>query len=146
MREIEIRYFPDLAESPAKPLVIDAHKELAKAGLTQGETEPNVNKNAWVAAAFDGEECVGFIAHSPYFNVNAIWIEQAYVKPSHRRRGIHAMMFERVVAQARIEGLKSVQSGTHVNNEKSRASMEKQGRKVFGLFYKYDVPGIFDNG
>lgn len=138
MDKITVTHHSSLCESPAFILVDDYRKEMKEKGFDQGGDVP-VNGHSWAVVAMDGDRCVGFMAHAPYLPVKAIWIESAYVHPEYRRRGIHGMMFDRVVDQAKIEGLTSVQGATDVRNVASISSMEKQGREVFGLMYRYNI-------
>ncbi len=139
MSGFTVEYFADLQDSPAVAL-IDAYKsEIIEKGFSQGANSVYITPNAWTVAAMDGNKCIGFMLHVPYSAVDALWIEAAYVAPEYRRKGIHKAMFKRVVRQAEIEGVSSVQGAAHVNNIASISSMERQGRHVTGIIYSYDV-------
>lgn len=136
---VKIEYGASLAESPAASLVEAYREEIKRLGFDQGGGATVIPDNAWVAYAMDGEECIGFSAHLPFEEINSMWIHAAYVVPHRRGEGIHSKLFERVVYQAELECHVSVQCGTHVENYAAQNAFEKQGRKVFGLMYRYDL-------
>lgn len=63
----------------------------------------------------------------------------AFVLPKYRRCGIHAKMYDLLKDHVKSNGYLSIESTVHVNNEASRKSMEKQGRKLTGYFYKEEL-------
>jgi GNAT superfamily N-acetyltransferase len=146
LNDIRIELYDDCQQSPALLLVAAYKDEIKRSGLGQGGDEVVVNLNSYTVAAMNGERCVGFILYAPYPAVNAMWIGDAYVDPDYRRKGIHGLMFNRVVEQARLNGFDSVQGATSVQNVASIASMEKQGRELFGVMYRYDVNKAGRNG
>lgn len=137
----KIEYFDDLAQSPSLGLIDAFNHELKSKGLDQGGGATVINPNAWTVAAMDGDECIGFCAHMPFKEADCLWIQAAYVVPHRRGEGVHSAMFKRVVEQARLECVSSVQCATHIDNEGARAAFHKQGRVPFGIMYRYNVNG-----
>lgn len=135
----KIEYFDDLATSPALGLIAAFNHEMNVNGFDQGAGAGIINPNAWTVAAMDGDECIGFCAHVPFPEADCLWIQAAYVVPHRRGEGVHTDMFERVVYQAKLENVSSVQCGTHIKNSKARTAFEAQGRVPFGIMYRYDL-------
>lgn len=135
----EVKLFDTLSEIPAAALVPEYHSEIVAAGCSQGNAKSETHMGSWAIAALIDGDCVGYMAVWPCISQDHLWISDAYVKPEHRRKGIHDLMFRRVVEQAKKEGVSQIQSGVHINNKASQASCEKQGRRIFGYFYAFDV-------
>lgn len=139
MSEFKIEFHARLSESPAAVLTEAYIEDIIAKDCVQTDARPVVNPHSWVSCAMIDGECVGFLELLPYPQINALWIASAYVSSDHRRKGIHSALFRDAVRQAKLEGFDSVECGVHINNKESIAAMAKQGRRVTGHFYSYDI-------
>jgi ribosomal protein S18 acetylase RimI-like enzyme len=140
---VKISLYSNCSHSPAWPMIPEHMDELVKGGLAETPYEyPAWNDVALVAFDDEHNSPIGFLIYR-YYDFNASWfIMQAYVRPEHRRRGVHTALFEALVARARArKDIREIRCGTSVHNHAAQAAFEKQGRKPYAIYYGFEVPG-----
>lgn len=129
--------FENQGLSPAVTMAQKMHMEL----LDKNLVSPSVMHPVWndpALVAYDKDIPVGTIVYR-YVTERATWfILSAYVEPEYRRMGVHTLLFSTLIERARIRGdILAIESGTHVNNHASIASMKKQGRVAVSINFDY---------
>lgn len=104
------------------------------------------NEEAFVFIARDeAEEAAGFTLLYPMFSsvrqVRVYTLNDLFVHPDHRRKGVGALLLDRAVQFGREQGAAGLQLETEVTNLKAQGLYEKEGwSKVEDeYFYTYDL-------
>ena len=92
---------------------------------------------AWV----DGELAGIIVWHEEKSN-KRLWLQQGYVAPAWRGKGIYSHLWNALVEKARELKQPSIGSGTRFNNDRMRAVAKKQGRRETSVILEFDVPPV----
>jgi ribosomal protein S18 acetylase RimI-like enzyme len=84
------------------------------AGIERGvELALAAGSSAWLVVALSSGMVVGIALANPIVSVEyggaALWIEELYVAPAHRRRGVARALLGFVAAEARNHGMRALQ-------------------------------------
>ena len=74
-----------------------------------------------------------------YREVSEVYIDELYVHPDHRRRGLGRALVSEVTSWAREVGAHRVRAGTLAANSEGRAFWERVGASAFTVTYTMDV-------
>lgn len=135
-----VQMFNDAGHSPAWPLVPHAMVDIEKMGF---DFQPHVAP-AWndpcMAAIDEHGRAIGFLIYR-YDAVKSSWfIMLSWVKPEHRRKGVHSALFNALVERAKKRGdILMIDCGTHVNNHAAQAAFAAQGRAQTAIMYSYHL-------
>lgn len=134
---IKVEYVKRLVQTPAWPLTFKAIVELQE----QDKLMPTFSGLSYQVEGFvaydDNKELVGFIAFEFEEWDNTYSIGLAYVRPEHRRKGAHTLMFNALVDRMHEHSVSAITSGTHINNVEAQAAFERQGRVATFIRYRY---------
>lgn len=132
-----VNFFKNYGLSPGATMVQKMQLEL----LAKGFANPEMIQSGWdepALVAYEDEKPVGVLVYRPLSFRAAWFILHAYVEPEHRRKGVHALLFETLVQRAKLSGdVNVIESGAHVDNTASIRSMRKQGRVETHLHFEY---------
>jgi GNAT superfamily N-acetyltransferase len=82
---------------------------------------------------------IGVLTYTKQDWANQFVIVLAYVKPPHRRQGIHTAMFNALVRRAEEQKISVILSGSSIRNMVSRAAQRSQGRIESGVITRFKV-------
>lgn len=134
---IEVKSFDQMAHKDVTLLATLGWVENVEHGLSSGELNSHYSYKAFVAYV-DGAP-VGVVTWEKLGSSNRLWINQSYVKPEFRRRGVYTKMWEYVVEKAKELKVFEIASGTHPNNAEMRAVAKKLGRTETGIIMSMKV-------
>ncbi len=137
-----VLYHENVGHSPVWEYIPLAYEELHEQGLHVTPTVyPAWNDQALVAVEENyPNDPWGFMIYR-YDHVKCSWfILLSYVRPEHRRKGIHTELFRGLVQRgvARDDILK-IESGTHFHNGTAQAAFKAQGRVPVAIMYEYTL-------
>lgn len=124
----------------AAPLVAGFRTELNR--LRRNETELDITAGAEemreyldrgypVFAAKENGEMIGYMVCR--VDEPCVWVESLFVAPTHRRRGVAGMLFEKAEEVAASYGDDTVYNFVHPNNEACIAFLRSRGYTVLNL-------------
>lgn len=139
---ISIKFYEQINNTPAIPILIDANKFLLDNRLAEPLTLINWDQSAFVAFANRTEEAetIGVLSFEKSKWQKRIYIAIGYVDPKWRKSGIYNQLWQKLVEYAQKEEFKQIASVTHVNNTLMREVASRQGRKEISINISFDVP------
>ena len=138
MSAITYRHYDRLADSPVLTRALEVHAALRRSGETN-VLVPALDGQ--VLAAFHGRECIGLLVWSECEDESVWWTELGWVAEAHRHAGIYRALWQRCVARAKRAGIRAIDGGHAVINEKMPAVMRSLGREPVAVVYRYWVGG-----
>lgn len=136
---MRIEHYEGLNFTPALKLAVRGWLELLEEGLADNALGLAWDQNAFVAFDEDGE-AVGTIVYQHFQYRKELWVQQGYVLPEHRGKGVYKELFAACVAKARELKAVRISGGTHPRNAVMRAAAEQQGRRETGIVTTFEVP------
>jgi GNAT superfamily N-acetyltransferase len=144
MSEIEIQHVDGLNGTPAARLAVQGWLDVDERGLGEAGAVLNMHwsQKAFVAVVPNGQEklSVGVLTYEKMDATKVMFINQVYVVPEFRGRGVYTAMFEAAVAQACELGMLRVALGTHVRNTAMREIARKHGGMETTVMITFEVP------
>lgn len=127
---IRVDLIEGLTGTPALELAIRGWAECVENHFGDGTLGVHGEQHAMLAYAPNGRDMlpVGVMTFTHYPTTKLVWIQQSYVVPEFRGRGIYTTMWRKMVEHAVSLKVLSIQSGTHTRNATMRAIAKKQGR------------------
>jgi len=93
--------------------LVEHHLPADRAGVDRGIELAIERKTAWLLLGFSGQEAVGVFLANEIVSVEqsgiVLWVEELYVVPSARRRGVARGILNFVAEEARRKGIVSVE-------------------------------------
>jgi len=140
-----IRFYENAGASPTFDWIPNVLAELIDEGLRPDFDPMNVMGNDAMFVSFVDGMPVAFMAYRPDPYLAKWWIVLSYTLPDFRGQGHHTALFEALVDRAKSKGnIKSIESGTHVDNARAQDAFARQGRVPVGLIFSYAVPGTVE--
>jgi GNAT superfamily N-acetyltransferase len=122
------------------PAVILATKGWLEANVAgYGEPCASIHFEQKGIVAFVGELPVGVITWTHQPSLKAVYAEQIYVLPEHRRRGVMKAMWRDLAQQARELFVPHIRLGTSPKNVVACEVYDKMGGDRFAVFYDFKV-------
>lgn len=133
---MKIERYSTINYTPAVILATKGWLEANQKGI--GESNASIHWEQSGIVAFSEVLPVGVITWTNQPALGAFYIEQAYVEPEWRRRGVFRAMFADLVEQARERSVRLIRLGTHPRNE-ACSLYERMGGSVSAIFFQFEV-------
>jgi len=138
--EIVVNHHSKFSKCPTDvyALVLYGYADLMSKNLADKGLVIDINE---VISATIGNEVVGIMV---FFETEAdyIWINLAYVKEEHRNKGIYKAMLGCLNEEARSRDIKSLRSGTGIENEVMIVVKEKVGFVKTYIMHEYKIEDV----
>jgi ribosomal protein S18 acetylase RimI-like enzyme len=99
---------------------------------------------AW--GAYLGAEMIGLLLAEPYWWNQSLCVWEFHVATTHRRQGIGQRLMERVAAQAKAAGLRTIVCETQTTNTPSIFAYRKMGFRLEGVDLSYYSNADYPDG
>jgi GNAT superfamily N-acetyltransferase len=141
---ITVKAVGQVNRTDAMPLLAQGLSELIQAGL-----QPAVCNTGWddeAVVAYIDERPVGVMSFAEQKWDKTLWVKLGYVLQRYRRFGVYRAMWLQVVEIARAKKALEIWGATHISNGAMQTTMQKLGREVAALQYRFVVPPATDQG
>lgn len=137
---MSIRWFENCGHCAVWSMIPEAMDELARMGLGFVPADPPAWSDSCLAWVDDSGQIHGFLVYRPNEQRAEWFIMLAYVVPRWRRTGLHSRLFRTLIERAETRGdIRTILSGTHVDNHAAQAAFKAQGRKAISIMYEYVI-------
>jgi ribosomal protein S18 acetylase RimI-like enzyme len=141
MAKVDVRYSKMVGDTPAFAIISEGVLDLVEHGNYTGRGGFPVGwDHECLYAVSADNDVVAVLTFQKLEARNSYYITLGYTEPSSREQGIYRLLWNELVRLAQNNGIRCIQSETHVNNKASQKMMEKTGRRLEGFAYVFDVP------
>lgn len=134
--KIKIEHLEKLSHSEAYGYCVIAQAEEMQSGNGSWQEVAFNWDNQAVIARNESGQIVGVIAWMKQEYLLKCYINQSWISPGCRGKGIYRRLYKALIVKARQQGCKVIASGIYTGNERMIQLALKQGRKPVATFYE----------
>lgn len=134
--KIVIEHQEKLSQSEAYGYCVIASAEEVQSGTGSWQEVAFNWDNQAVVARNESGQIVGVIAWMKQEYLLKCYINQSWVSPAYRGKGVYRRLYKALIVKARQQGCKIIASGIFAGNKRMIQLALKQGRKPVATYYE----------